>query len=201
MKLIIMTSPTYFVEEDKILETLFEEGMEMLHLNKPDSSPVYAERLLSLLPEEYHKKIVVHDNYYLKNEYGLAGIHLDEADAEVPQGYKGKISRTCRSLEELKSAKKQSKYVFLRDVFDSISDANGKASFSYDQLKEAAHRGLIDKHVYALGGVRLENIKVLKELGFGGAVICNDLWTRFDIHNEQDYRNLIIHFTKLYKAI
>ncbi len=196
-----MTSPTYFVEEDKILETLFEEGMEMLHLNKPDSSPVYAERLLSLLPEEYHKKIVVHDNYYLKNEYGLAGIHLDEADAEVPQGYKGKISRTCRSLEELKSAKKQSKYVFLRDVFDSISDANGKASFSYDQLKEAAHRGLIDKHVYALGGVRLENIKVLKELGFGGAVICNDLWTRFDIHNEQDYRNLIIHFTKLYKAI
>lgn len=201
MKLIIMTSPTYFVEEDKILETLFEEGMEMLHLNKPDSSPVYAERLLSLLPEEYHKKIVVHDNYYLKNEYGLAGIHLDEADAEAPQGYKGKISRTCRSLEELKSAKKQSKYVFLRDVFDSISDANGKASFSYDQLKEAAHKGLIDKHVYALGGVRLENIKVLKELGFGGAVICNDLWTRFDIHNEQDYRNLIIHFTKLYKAI
>lgn len=196
-----MTSPTYFVEEDKILETLFEEGMEMLHLNKPDSSPVYAERLLSLLPEEYHKKIVVHDNYYLKNEYGLAGIHLDEADAEAPQGYKGKISRTCRSLEELKSAKKQSKYVFLRDVFDSISDANGKASFSYDQLKDAAHRGLIDKHVYALGGVRLENIKVLKELGFGGAVICNDLWTRFDIHNEQDYRNLIIHFTKLYKAI
>ena len=196
-----MTSPTYFVEEDKILETLFEEGMEMLHLNKPDSSPVYAERLLSLLPEEYHKKIVVHDNYYLKNEYGLAGIHLDEADAEAPQGYKGKISRTCRSLEELKSAKKQSKYVFLRDVFDSISDANGKASFSYDQLKEAAHRGLIDKHVFALGGVRLENIKVLKELGFGGAVICNDLWTRFDIHNEQDYRNLIIHFTKLYKAI
>lgn len=196
-----MTSPTYFVEEDKILETLFEEGMEMLHLNKPDSSPVYAERLLSLLPEEYHKKIVVHDNYYLKNEYGLAGIHLDEADAEAPQGYKGKISRTCRSLEELKSAKKQSKYVFLRDVFDSISDANGKASFSYDQLKDASHRGLIDKHVYALGGVRLENIKVLKELGFGGAVICNDLWTRFDIHNEQDYRNLIIHFTKLYKAI
>ena len=201
MKLIIMTSPTYFVEEDKILETLFEEGMEVLHPNKPDSSPVYAERLLSLLPGEYHKKIVVHDNYYLKNEYGLAGIHLDEADAEAPQGYKGKISRTCRSLEELKSAKKQSKYVFLRDVFDSISDANGKASFSYDQLKEAAHRGLIDKHVYALGGVRLENIKVLKELGFGGAVICNDLWTRFDIHNEQDYRNLIIHFTKLYKAI
>lgn len=201
MKLIIMTSPTYFVEEDKILETLFEEGMEMLHLNKPDSSPVYAERLLSLLPEEYHKKIVVHDNYYLKNEYGLAGIHLDEADAEAPQGYKGKISRTCRSLEELKSAKKQSKYVFLRDVFDSISDANGKASFSYDQLKDASRKGLIDKHVYALGGVRLENIKVLKELGFGGAVICNDLWTRFDIHNEQDYRNLIIHFTKLYKAI
>lgn len=201
MKLVIMTSPTYFVEEDKILETLFEEGMETLHLNKPDSSPVYAERLLSLLPEEYHKKIVVHDNYYLKNEYGLAGIHLDHADAEAPKGYRGKVSLTCQSIKQLKAAKKHSKYVFLRNVFDSMPDADGETMLNYDQLKEASRQGLIDKHVYALGGVRLENIKMLRELGFGGAVVCNDLWTRFNIHNEQDYKELIIHFTKLYKAI
>ena len=32
MKLIVMTRPTFFVDEDKILTTLFEEGMDMLHL-------------------------------------------------------------------------------------------------------------------------------------------------------------------------
>ena len=30
-----MTQPTYFVEEDKILSALFEEGLDMLHINKP----------------------------------------------------------------------------------------------------------------------------------------------------------------------
>ena len=46
MKLIVMTQPTYFVEEDKILTSLFEEGLDCLHLYKPGTSPMYAERLL-----------------------------------------------------------------------------------------------------------------------------------------------------------
>ncbi len=57
MKLVIMTKPTFFVEEDKILTTLFEEGMDDLHLYKPQSTPMYSERLLSLLPENYYRKI------------------------------------------------------------------------------------------------------------------------------------------------
>lgn len=51
MKLILITTPTYFVEEDKIIATLFDEGLDILHLRKPDTAPVYAERLLTLIPE------------------------------------------------------------------------------------------------------------------------------------------------------
>ena len=36
-----MTKPTFFVEEDKILANLFEEGLENLHLYKPGASPMY----------------------------------------------------------------------------------------------------------------------------------------------------------------
>lgn len=32
MKLAIMTKSTFFVEEDKILSSLFDEGMDNLHL-------------------------------------------------------------------------------------------------------------------------------------------------------------------------
>lgn len=49
MKLILITTPTYFVEEDKIITTLFDEGLDILHLRKPDTAPVYAERLLTLI--------------------------------------------------------------------------------------------------------------------------------------------------------
>lgn len=47
----------------------------------------------------------------------------------------------------------------------------------------------------------LENVKIAKALGFGGIVICGDLWNRFDIHNERDYKEVINHFEKLRKAV
>ena len=86
MKLILITPPTYFVEEDKIITALFEEGLDILHLRKPDTAPMFAERLLSLIPEQYHKRIVVHENFYLKDEYKLKGIHLNSQPAEQLQG-------------------------------------------------------------------------------------------------------------------
>ena len=84
MKLILITPPSYFVEEDKIITSLFEEGLDILHLRKPHTAPMYAERLLSLIPEQYHKRIVVHGHFYLKDEYRLKGIHLSERNPNVP---------------------------------------------------------------------------------------------------------------------
>ena len=201
MKLVIMTKSTFFVEEDKILSSLFDEGLDNLHLFKPGSSPMYSERLLTLLPEDYYRKITVHDHYYLKQEYDLAGIHIDDPSAPVPEGYKGKYSRTCTDLSQLKDMKKKSQHVFLKNIFDCIEFKEEKSSFTLNQLEMAAKEGLIDKKVYALGGMSLENIKVAKALGFGGVVICGDLWNRFDIHNEKDYKEVITHFEKLRKAI
>ncbi len=201
MKLAIMTKSTFFVEEDKILSSLFDEGMDNLHLYKPGASPMYSERLLTLLPEDYYRKITVHDHYYLKQEYDLAGIHIDDPKAMVPEGYKGKYSRTCTDLSQLKEMKKKSQYVFLKNIFDCIEFKDEKSSFTLNQLELAAKDGFIDKKVYALGGINLENIKIAKALGFGGVVVCGDLWSRFDIHNEKDYKEVIAHFEKLRKAI
>ncbi len=201
MKLAIMTKSTFFVEEDKILASLFDEGLDNLHLFKPGSSPMYSERLLTLLPEDDHRHITVHDHFYLKQEYGLAGIHLDNPTAAVPDGYKGKYSRTCTDLSLLKEMKKKSQYVFLKNIFDCIEFKEEKSSFSLQQLEKAAKDGLIDKKVYALGGITLDNLRIAKDLGFGGVVVCGDLWNQFDIHNETDFKELIAHFEKLRKAV
>ena len=49
--------------------------------------------------------------------------------------------------------------------------------------------------------MNLDNVKIAKDLGFGGVVISGDLWNRFNIHQELDYQALIDHFAKLRKAI
>ena len=201
MKLIVMTKPTFFVEEDKILANLFEEGLENLHLYKPGAAPMFSERLLTLLGDDYHHKITVHGHFYLKEEYRLKGIHIDDAFTEPPAGYRGNVTRTCHAISELKEAKRHSNYVFLHSIFDSQTNADEKQSFTREELEAAAKQGLIDKKVYALGGMNLDNVKEAKALGFGGSVICGDLWNRFNIHNEIDYKELLVHFEKLRKSI
>ena len=201
MKLVLMTQPTFFVEEDKILTSLFEEGLDNLHLYKPGSEPIYSERLLTLLSDDYYKKITVHDNFYLKEEYKLRGIHIDDETTPAPKGYRGNISRTCTHLDQLKTAKKNADYVLLKYIFDSQTEPDQKASFTAEELKEASRHGLIDRHVYALGGMNLDTIKMAKDLGFGGIVISGDLWNRFNIHQELEYQALIDHFCKIRKAI
>jgi thiamine-phosphate pyrophosphorylase len=97
--------------------------------------------------------------------------------------------------------KKKSKYVFLKNIFDSVTDESETASFNPFDLSEAARKGLIDKHVYAMGGMTLDRIKTVKEMGFGGVVICGDLWNRFDIHNGADFRQVLSYFNQLRQAV
>jgi thiamine-phosphate pyrophosphorylase len=96
--------------------------------------------------------------------------------------------------------KKQCDYVLLHSLFDSLHN-DYKASLTMEELREARKRGLIDKKVYAMGGMSLENVQIAKDLGFGGVVICGDLWNRFSIQHETDFQVLIEHFRKLKKAV
>ncbi|MBQ8770183.1 MAG: thiamine phosphate synthase [Bacteroides sp.] len=199
MKLILITPPTFFVEEDKIITALFEEGLDILHLRKPDSAPMYAERLLTLIPEQFHKRIVVHENFYLKDEYKLKGIHLNSRNPNIPHNYKGHVSRSCHSLEEVKEHKKNCDYVFLSPVFDSISKLNYHANYTPEEIRKAHKAGIIDKKVIALGGIDTDNIRQVKNYGFGGAAILGALWNKFDTCTDCDYTQLIEHFKKLKK--
>nr|WP_314662937.1 thiamine phosphate synthase [uncultured Prevotella sp.] len=198
MKLVIMTKSTYFVEEDKILSMLFEEGLDSLHISKADTSPLYLERLLSLLPSEYHRKITIHQHFNMKNEFSLGGIHLDNSSVAVPRGYRGSISRTCDDVMQLKAMKKQSDYVFLKNIHQPREQAEKEERVLSDlELDEAYRQGILGRHVYAMGGVTIDDIPILRELDFGGVVVRNDLWDKFSIYNEQNFSSIINHFRKL----
>lgn len=200
MKLLLLSSPHFFVEEDKIISSLFEEGLDILHLRKPDTEPVYSERLLTLMPREHHSRIITNDHFYLKEEFQLMGIHLSARNPMPPQNYNGLITRSCNSLEELAEAKRDSQYVILKDVFDSLSDPERKSKYTPEQLREAGRRGLIDRHVIAQTGISLDTIPQAADMGFGGVIVYNDLWKRFNIHSGMDYKALITHFRQLRKA-
>ena len=137
MKLIIVTAPTFFVEEDKIITALFEEGLDILHLRKPETPAMYSERLLTLIPEKYHRRIVTHEHFYLKEEFDLMGIHLNTRNPNEPHDYSGHVSCTCHSVEEVKSKKHFYDYVFMSPVYDCITKTGTLSGYTPEELRAA----------------------------------------------------------------
>lgn len=197
MKLIVVTAPTFFVEEDQIITALFEEGLDILHLRKPETPAMYSERLLTLIPSIYHKRIVTHEHFYLQEEFKLMGIHLNARNPNEPHDYSGNVSCTCHSLNELQSKKHFYDYVFLSPVYDCIAKQGISAGFTAEELRKAGKERLIDSKVMALGGITPDNILEIKDYGFGGAVVMGDIWNKFNACTDHDYLEVIRHFKRL----
>lgn len=197
MKLIVVTAPTFFVEEDKIITALFEEGLDILHLRKPETPAMYAERLLTLIPEKYHKRIVTHEHFYLKEEFDLMGIHLNARNSQEPHDYFGHISCTCHSIEDVQNKKHFYDYLFMSPIYDCITKQGTLSGYAPEELRQAGKAKIIDNKVMALGGITPENILEIKDYSFGGAVILGDLWNKFNARTDHDYLEVIRHFKRL----
>ena len=92
-------------------------------------------------------------------------------------------------MDDIAHRKNACNYVVLSDV----------ERFAPDSLEKAANEGLIDHKVMAAGHITPEVINKLKNYDFGGVVVGDDIWNRFDLHSVQDYKELIAHFKTLRK--
>ncbi len=177
MKQIIITLPNFFDGEAEAITALFEGGLELLHLRKPEAGEEDVKQLLERIPAKYHTRIVLHGHFRLTESYNVKGIHLNRRNSGLPQGYKGQISCSCHSLEEVRRRKETCDYVFLSPIFDSISKAGYASAFTPEELMKARKAGIIDEKVIALGGINAERLPQVKAMGFGGAAMLGDAWS------------------------
>lgn len=178
MKLITITQPAFFEGEAEAITSLFDAGLEILHLRKPGASYEDMEQLLNRLPPEYLKRIVTHEHFQLASFRNLKGIHLNGRNPTAPAGFTGHISRSCHSLEEVAKYKAACDYVFLSPIYDSISKEGYSSAYTTGSLQKARQAGIIDAKVMALGGVAAAHFPEISSLGFGGAVLLGDIWKR-----------------------
>lgn len=173
--IIVITLP-YFTEREaeRIVQHLAH--VDLIHLRKPESTSDEMEGLIRDIPTEYYSRLVLHDHHHLAVEYGLYGIHLNSRNPIPPQGWKGSISRSCHSLEEIKEWKDRCNYLSLSPIYNSISKQGYNSAFSREQIEKAVAEGIIDNKVLALGGVTFDKVEEVLSLGFGGAMILGDAW-------------------------
>ena len=191
MKLAVATKPTFFVEEDKIITRLFEEGLDYLFLYKSYPHPQFIERLLCLIPKKYHKKIYTCNNR-LMQEYKMAGI-LFTPGSNPPMGdEKGKLVGYASNLMHLKE---------LRKTYDIVCFGPlGRTFHLSTELNEIGSK-VINKNTWAFGDIDEANFKHLTKYGFGGVIIDELMWSNFDSCRSTDYSDLIDRFKRIKKAV
>ena len=181
---IVITKPEMFPGEADMVNTLFANGMQRLHLRKPGASEEEMAEWIGRIDLPFRQKIIVHDHHRLLKTMGLGGIHLNARNPEAPAWFSAErqkrrsvtLSRSCHSLEEIAQWKGVCDYLFLSPIFDSISKGGYTSAFTRETLLQAYHDGLFSKPVYALGGVSADNIRSIYDYGFAGAAVIGSLW-------------------------
>ncbi|MBQ8674542.1 MAG: bifunctional hydroxymethylpyrimidine kinase/phosphomethylpyrimidine kinase [Bacteroides sp.] len=178
MKKIVITLPHFIDNEAARIVSLLDNGTDLVHLRKPEAGEGEVARLIESIPVAYRSRLVVHDHHALATRFSLHGIHLNSRHPHAPEGYRGNISRSCHSLEEIERYKPSCSYLFLSPIFDSISKQGYTARYTTEELETARKRGIIDEQVIALGGVTTERFSLLQQWGFGGGAMLGAAWER-----------------------
>lgn len=173
MKTVVITDTSFSDNEAEMIRIILSEGIDRIHIRKPGSSESGFRRLIDSIPERFYPAITLQDHVGLAVGYGIGGVHLNSRNPSVPAGFKGKVSRSCHSLEEVARCREED-YLFLSPVYNSISKNGYRSAFTEKSLSESD--GIIGPRVYALGGVRPENLPELERYGFGGAAFLGYVW-------------------------
>ena len=200
MEVIVITSSSEKEKEITQIIRLFENGLQTLHIRKPKWSTKDISLFIESIPQEYHRKIVIHGHYKLAVKYKLKGIHLHRKHRNNKLKNRWNrlliklrhpsliITSTFNSIESLRENSLSLDYVFLNSVFTSHSYFNKDEEAGVNLLKSILNKANIP--VYALGGVTKDRIDVVRAAGFQGVGLSSAVWKHID-KNPQEVLSLI----------
>lgn len=164
--LIVISSPAPLHTEASLINQLFDEGMPVFHLRKPEFTEKEYRKLLEQINSKYLNRTVLHNFHNIASEYVVKGIHGKNENA---------VSCSTHALDEFNGLNNNFKYAFLSPVFDSISKKNYKAK-KFDLSKRTNFK----TKLIALGGINETNCAKAYELGFDGVAMLGCIWNSED---------------------
>ena len=176
--MIVITNPFSIENEHQIIYEMFEEGLELLHVRKPDFSEWEMRTYLSNINSKFYSKIVLHNYHEISKEFGINSIHLKEKERiEVSENFQKTVSYLSTSVHNINDFNELSAYfdvAFLSPVFESISkEGYGKNSTILETIK---NRTNFHTELVALGGINESNIKMALDSGFDSVALLGSIW-------------------------
>lgn len=179
--MIVISNPTAIANEISLIHQLFEEGLKLFHVRKPDFSEEEMQSFLSKIAMANRPKLVLHQHHQLAENFGINRIHFTEnkrAQLDLACNEFSKtvacISTSVHNIRDFNSLSPVFDYAFISSVYPSISKENYVPQ--YDFSLEIKKRTNFKTHLIALGGITPENIKKTLSLGFDAIAILGTIW-------------------------
>ncbi|MBE9563112.1 MAG: Nudix family hydrolase, partial [Proteobacteria bacterium] len=161
------------------LESCLNSGIKLVQLRAKQLSELnychYAEKALTLC-EHYQAKLLVNSTPKIAVSVGANGVHLNSKrlfmDLEIPNNLL--VAASCHSLAELKQANLiKANFIVISPVHKTKShpDSSTLGWQQFFQLTEQANCP-----VFALGGMRISDVKIAIAHGAQGIAAISSLW-------------------------
>ena len=183
--MIVITNPSAIENETHILHSLFEEGLTLLHIRKPEFSELEMAQFIHQIKVELRPNLVLHSHHELAKDFGINRIHFSEKERKSGIDNPARLSKSCRNtnitkststhaIEDFNALENDFDYAFLSPVYKSISkdDYTPKTDL-FEALKSRTN---IKTKVIALGGISPENIDQTIQNGFDNVALLGSIW-------------------------
>lgn len=178
MRPIIISNPVSSPDEIQIINQLFDEGLNLLHLRKPAYPEQEYRSLIENIKPGFHKRLVLHQFHSLANEIGTNRLHFSEQKRKETidwnQYSEYVLSTSVHSIEDFNALPDRFEYAFLSPVFPSISKV-GYVS-EKNLLEEVKKRTNFHAKLIALGGITFGNGQWTIENGFDNVAMLGAIW-------------------------
>ena len=179
----VISYPTAVEDEATIINALFDEELEILHVRKPDAEINELRALIEKIHSTYHHRIALHQHHEIATDYGIKRLHfIEEKRNEMSEEAliqfktdKNILSTSIHQVEAYNTLPACFEYTFFGPVFNSISKQGYTSSVKNDFVFPVK-----DNHpkVIAIGGIDATNIQQAMNMQFNGAAILGAIWQK-----------------------
>ncbi|MEC5173081.1 thiamine phosphate synthase [Chryseobacterium nepalense] len=175
--IIIITPEKIVPNETEVINELFQEGLDLLHIRKPVMNLEEMKDFIQKINSEFHHRLVLHSHYDLAESYNISRHHFREIDRHN-KWYKSlrdkTISTSVHDIETFNELSKNWEYAFISPVFPSISKKGyGKDSEILNDIKKRDNSNV---KLIALGGIHEDNIHINSDSNLDGVALLGAIW-------------------------
>jgi len=175
--MIVITNPSAVADEIGIIDSLFEEGLSLLHIRKPDFSEIETAKFIHHIKHQYRQNLVLHNHHEIAADFGINRIHFSETERKKTTDFAVSnmvLSTSTHSVEDFNALENTFEYAFLSPLFPSISKEN--YSSETNLFEEIKQRENFNTKIVALGGIYSDNIEQSLQNGFDDIALLGTIW-------------------------